>query len=63
MDLAPGRQAHVWSTEYNRMREGTGFKYLKDKLRFSGEYMRGAGMIYNGPNPPFVDIPTDSTGT
>ena len=49
------------STEYNRMREGTGFKYLKDKLRFSGEYMRGAGMIYNGPNPPFVDIPTDTT--
>jgi predicted porin len=62
--------AYIWhqqgkrtfgSTDYNRMREGTGFKYLKDKLRFSGEYMRGAGMIYNGPNPPFVDIPTDST--
>lgn len=68
----PGRQdvnAFIWHQEgkrtfngsdYNRMREGLGFKYLKDNLRLSGEAMRGAGMIYNGPNPPFVDIPTDS---
>ncbi|WP_124948487.1 hypothetical protein [Sulfuriferula thiophila] len=64
----PARQdvnAFIWHQEgkrtfngsdYNRMREGLGFKYLKDNLRFSGEAMRGAGMIYNGPNPPFNDI-------
>jgi hypothetical protein len=44
------------AVDYNRMREGLGFKYLKDDLRFSGEAMRGSGMIYNGPNPPFNDI-------
>ncbi|MFA5170691.1 MAG: hypothetical protein WC426_03915 [Sulfuriferula sp.] len=44
------------SADYNRVREGFGFKYLKDSLRVSGEAMRGSGMIYNGPNPPFNDI-------
>ena len=47
------------STDYNRVREGLGFKYMKDKLRISGEAMRGSGMIFVGPNPPFNDI----TGT
>lgn len=49
------------SADYNRMREGTGFKYLKENLRVSGEYIRGSGMIYNGPNPPFTDIPGTNT--
>lgn len=64
----PGRQdinAFIWrqegkrtfsSVDYDRIREGLGFKYLKDNLRFSGEAMKGSGMIYNGPNPPFNDI-------
>lgn len=49
------------STDYNRVREGLGFKYMKDKLRFSGEAMRGSGMIFIGPNPPFNDIAGTNT--
>ena len=49
------------STDYNRVREGLGFKYMKDKLRISGEAMRGSGMIFVGPNPPFNDISGTST--
>ena len=49
------------STDYNRVREGVGFKYLKEDLRVSGEAMRGSGMIYNGPNPPFNDIAGPNT--
>jgi hypothetical protein len=54
--------AYIWHQEgkrdfggsnYNRMREGIGFKYLKSGIRLSGEYIRGKGMIFVGPNPPF----------
>lgn len=43
-------------TNYNRIREGFGGKYLQGSLRLSGEYIRGKGMIYVGNNPPFKDI-------
>ncbi|MHB9119845.1 MAG: porin family protein [Burkholderiales bacterium] len=42
--------------DYTRMREGVGAKYLRNGLRFSGEYIRGSGMILGGPNVPFQDI-------
>jgi hypothetical protein len=45
-------------TDYNRMRQGIGFKYLRSGIRLSGEYMRGKGMIFFGPNPPFTDLNT-----
>lgn len=57
--------AYIWhqqgkrtfaGTDYNREREGVGFKYLRHGLRFSGEYIQGKGMIFIGPNPPFNDI-------
>ncbi len=57
--------AYIWhqggkrtfsGVDYNREREGVGFKYLRNGLRFSGEYMSGKGMIFIGPNPPFNDI-------
>lgn len=56
--------AYIWhqegkrdfaGTNYNRMREGVGLKYLRGSLRLSGEYMRGKGMIFVGANPPFQD--------
>ncbi len=40
---------------YNRVREGVGFRYLKNPWRVSGEYLRGRGMIFIGPTPPFND--------
>lgn len=57
--------AYIWhqqgkrtfsGTDYDRVREGVGFKYLRHGWRVSGEYMRGKGMIFIGPNPPFKDI-------
>jgi hypothetical protein len=46
------------NTDYDRIRQGAGFKYLKGPYRVSGEYMQGDGMIVAGPNPPFVGQPT-----
>lgn len=43
-------------TKYTRMRQGVGFKYLRSGIRLAGEYMRGKGMIFVGPNPPFNDL-------
>lgn len=43
-------------TDYTREREGIGFKYLRNVLRFSGEYIQGKGMIFIGPNPPFNNL-------
>lgn len=38
---------------YKRMREGLGFKYVQGPFRLGSEYIRGSGMIFSGPNPPF----------
>jgi hypothetical protein len=43
-------------TDYTRMREGIGAKYLRHGLRMSGEYIRAKGMIYVAPTPQFNDI-------
>jgi hypothetical protein len=43
-------------TAYDRIREGGGLKYLRGPFRVGGEYLRGRGMIFNGPNPPFNDL-------
>jgi hypothetical protein len=40
--------------DYNRMREGTGFRFTRAGVRVSGEYIRGDGMIASGPNPPVL---------
>ncbi|NWG86198.1 MAG: hypothetical protein HXY26_01595 [Hydrogenophilaceae bacterium] len=40
--------------DYSRTREGTGFRYFNKPFRFSGEYIRGEGMIPAGPNPPLA---------
>lgn len=49
-----GKRAYAGS-DYSRIREGVGAKYVHGSLRLGGEYIRGSGMIYVGPNPPFND--------
>lgn len=39
-------------SDYNRVREGVGFRMTKNNIRISGEYIRADGMIAGGPNPP-----------
>jgi hypothetical protein len=41
-------------TDYNRTREGLGFRVTKNPIRFSGEYIRADGMVASGPNPPVL---------
>ncbi len=44
--------------EYDRNRSGVGFKYMKKPFRFTAEYMRGEGMIFQGPDKPtFALVP------
>jgi hypothetical protein len=43
--------------DFDRTREGVGFKYLKGNWHVSGEDLRGDGVIVGGPNPPFVGQP------
>lgn len=50
-----GKRAYG-SSDYTRMREGIGAKYLNHGLRVSGEYIRAKGMIYVAPTPQFNDI-------
>ena len=38
--------------EYDRDRMGAGFKYLRNGLRASAEYMQGEGMIWQAPHNP-----------
>jgi hypothetical protein len=42
--------------DYDRERYGVGFKYLRKGLRFSGEYMKGEGMIWQAPHNPSFGI-------
>lgn len=39
-------------TDYDRIREGAGFRVTKGPFRSSGEYIRAEGMVAGGPNPP-----------
>ena len=49
---------HFGNQDYTRTRYGVGARYHKGKLRVSGEYLWGAGMIFTGLNPPFANAPT-----
>jgi hypothetical protein len=42
---------------FDQIREGLGFKYLRGDYRVSSEYLRGVGMIVGGPTPPFTGNP------
>ena len=42
--------------EYDRDRMGLGFKYLRNGIRVSGEYMQGEGMIWQAPHNPTFGI-------
>lgn len=41
-------------TDYDRVREGVGYRVTKGPFRTSGEYIRADGMVAGGPNPPVV---------
>lgn len=41
-------------SDYDRIREGVGFRVTKNNIRISGEYIRADGMVPAGPNPPVV---------
>lgn len=43
-------------TDYDRTREGVGFRVTKGPFRTSGEYIRGEGMVAGGPNPPVLPV-------
>lgn len=43
--------------DYDRIREGVGARYQKGPWRATAEYLRGDGMIFGGPNPPFPGQP------
>lgn len=43
--------------DFDQLREGYGFKYLRGDYRVSGEYIRAAGMIVGGQTPPFFGNP------
>ena len=42
--------------DYDRDRYGVGFKFLRNGWRFSGEYMKGKGMIWQAPHNPSFGI-------
>lgn len=46
-------------TDYDRIREGVGFRVTKGPFRTSGEYIRAEGMVAGGPNPPVVPASGD----
>lgn len=50
-----GKRAYNGS-DYSRVREGVGAKYLRHGLRLSGEYIRAKGMIYIASAPQFNDV-------
>jgi hypothetical protein len=43
------------STDYDRIREGAGFRVNKGPFRASGEYIRAKGMVLGGPNAPVTN--------
>ena len=46
---------------YDRDRAGAGIKFLKKPWRFTAEYMKGEGMIWNGPDKPSWALTTSGT--
>lgn len=46
---------------YDRDRLGAGVKFLKKPWRFTAEYMKGEGMIWNGPDKPNWALTTSGT--
>ena len=42
--------------EHDRDRSGLGFKFLKKPWRLSAEYMKGEGMIFQGPDKASFDL-------
>lgn len=50
-----GRRNYA-GTDYSRVREGVGAKYMDHGLRIGGEYIKAAGMIYYGVIAPFLDV-------
>lgn len=48
--------------EYDRKRSGVGFKYLKGQWRATAEYMRGEGMIFNGPDKSTYGLTSGAVG-
>lgn len=50
-----GKRAYG-ASDYTRVREGIGAKYLRGGLRVAGEYIRAKGMIFVAPTPQFNDI-------
>lgn len=42
--------------EYDRDRSGFGFKYLRNGVRVTAEYMKGEGMIFQAPHNPSFGI-------
>ena len=49
---------HFGNQDYTRTRYGIGSTFHRGKLRISGEYLWGEGMIFTGLNPPFANAPT-----
>ena len=49
---------HFGNQDYTRTRYGIGSTFHRGKLRISGEYLWGEGMIFTGLNPPFASAPT-----
>jgi len=47
---------------YDRKRMGLGVKYLQKPFRFTAEYMKGEGMIFNGPDKPSYGLVPPSAG-
>ncbi|RMG31393.1 MAG: porin [Gammaproteobacteria bacterium] len=59
-----GRRLDVYDTtrSFDRIRWGLGTKYLKKPFRVTAEYMKGKGMIFQGPHRPqdlFNDLKAD----
>jgi len=49
--------------KYNRDRSGLGLKYLKKPWRFTTEFMKGDGMIWNGPDKPAWSLGNTAAST
>ncbi len=47
---------------YDRKRTGLGVKYLEKPWRATAEYMKGDGMIFNGPDKPSFGLVPPSVG-
>lgn len=47
--------------DFERNRQGVGFHFYKQPFRFSGEYIWGNGMVFNGAAPPVSDPGYDTS--